>query len=170
MFRPELFSFCAMQIGEATIHLSQDLPTYEDTDIIRQVQLQLSPVGAAGGPTTDDGLRRLSRDVLIALDALHEADLVHRDVRMANIVNCRSRWILIDLELAGKAGELVWFRSDHLPQRVQSGEPYQKADDLWMLGALITKSSCGSTAAKDFGEQLKANSYASAGDAAAHIW
>ncbi len=114
------FAFASKQVGRKTVDFHQALPQFGDTDSQQTVEIHLSPVGAAADPSTDEHLRSLVRDVLSALEILHQSGLVHRDVRMANVINFRSQWILIDFELAGRADEPVWFVSLP-PAKARSG-------------------------------------------------
>ncbi|MFB4304978.1 tetratricopeptide repeat protein [Actinomadura sp. GTD37] len=54
----------------------------------------------AEGPLGEDGLRRLGLGLARALDALHAADLIHRDVKPANIIIAGGEPVLIDLGIA----------------------------------------------------------------------
>ena len=164
------------QVDVERIDLNRELPQYPDPDdpdpdAVHKVQLQLSPVGAAATVHADPDLRSLVPDLLSSLEALHGADIVHRDVRLANIIRCHDRWVLIDPELAGRAGDRVWFDSKWLPERFRSLEDgYLPGHDLWMVGKIIASSYPSNVAICAFGEQLQAYVYVTAAEAIANIW
>ncbi|TPX31304.1 hypothetical protein SmJEL517_g05318 [Synchytrium microbalum] len=61
--------------------------------------------------------RKLCYCILKGLEALHSAGIVHRDIRLDNMIQVENRFILIDLEHCGKPGPLLpGFRSIFVPQ------------------------------------------------------
>ncbi|KAG2433017.1 hypothetical protein HXX76_008744 [Chlamydomonas incerta] len=70
--------------------------------------VHLVPVGVpcAGPPGSEDGLAAAVAGVLRGLAALHAEGFVHRDVRWPNVIFLPqdARWLLIDLEHAGREG------------------------------------------------------------------
>jgi hypothetical protein len=65
----------------------------------------------------------------------------HRDIRWANIVRlANGKWLVIDLEAAGKSGQFVNWTNDNLPINVSRNEsPFVFATDLYMVGKLLTQ-------------------------------
>jgi serine/threonine protein kinase len=71
------------------------------------------------------------------LEDLHRADYCHRDIRLDNIMRCANTYVVIDLELAARADQHVFWRSDALPPEVAAGaRVFGQLDDLWQLGKL----------------------------------
>eukprot|EP00731_Ephydatia_muelleri_P032207 Em0023g714a len=84
--------------------------------------------------------------LLITVDALHRKNIVHRDIKLGNIVfNARSRELTItnfalskhlvreDEPLSDQRGSLAYISPD-----VLSGSPYcGKASDMWSMGVLL---------------------------------
>ena len=56
-------------------------------------------------------VKLLTKHVCLALAQLHNAGIVHRDIRLENIVRDISGWyVLLDLELSAKPGKQEWHR------------------------------------------------------------
>jgi Protein kinase domain len=82
---------------------------------------------------------RAADDVAAALEALHAQDLVHGDLKCANVFLDRDgRAKLGDFGLTALAGTLAAGHSPYnaSPQRLR-GDPAQPADDLYACGALL---------------------------------
>ena len=82
------------------------------------------------------------RDLASALSALHERDVIHRDVKTSNVMRTASgRWVLLDFGLARSLQEST--RTGHgallgtipymSPERIK-GKPGGKSSDIWSLG------------------------------------
>ena len=110
-------------------------PILEDA----HVRLSLFPVGARFLIKSDDQLRSLTISVLETVAAMHQAGLVHRDIRVDNIVHYFGQWILIDWELAGPVHEKVWWTAREKPPGIRMGLPWTIAADLWQVGRIIQR-------------------------------
>lgn len=80
--------------------------------------------------------------VLEALDALHRAGWVHRDVRWPNLLKVSPGvWLLIDFERARRVDAAGWEQGrDGLFRVAPDGyqtEPWTPAFDLWQVGRLL---------------------------------
>jgi hypothetical protein len=131
------------------------------------VTLKLRPVGMHVHIASLNELLILIKQLLLTLTALHKHKWVHRDVRMDNLVHGPTGWVLIDWELAGPAGQHVFWNSTHLPPEVNTGQmPYTAASDLWQVGRVIQRYDALSTGAtKQFASQLISKQFTSAGHA-----
>lgn len=101
-------------------------------------------------------LINLIHELLATLTALHTNNRVHRDIRMDNLVHGPAGWILIDWELAGLAGQHVFWSSTYLPPEVNAGQmPYTTTCDLLQVGRIIQQySALSSEAMKHIADQL----------------
>lgn len=102
-------------------------------DLIKE-QGRLSPVRVAG----------IGLEILAALRAAHAEDILHRDVKPANILVAPDRVVLTDFGIAlpasvpavTTAGTLVGSPSYTAPERAMTGQS-GPAGDLWGLGASL---------------------------------
>ena len=101
------------------------------------VRLQLHPLGAMWLPPQLPGLCELMRDLLQTLQAVHGEDIVHRDVREANIVRADC-WLLIDFELAAPIGTATFWLTGDQPEAARQGEGWTPAMDLYQLGHMLS--------------------------------
>jgi serine/threonine protein kinase len=97
------------------------------------------------GPLSPDAVARIGLDVLDALDAAHEAGIVHRDVKPANVLVDRDgHACLTDFGIATTTGDsslttsgaLIGSPSYMAPERAHGDEPRPPVD-LWSLGATL---------------------------------
>src|SRR3712207_580526 len=97
------------------------------------------------GPLDPQAVARIGLDVLDALDAAHEAGIVHRDVKPANVLVDRSgHACLTDFGIATTTGDssltthgaLIGSPSYMAPERANGEEPRPPVD-LWSLGATL---------------------------------
>ena len=97
------------------------------------------------GPLAPQAVARIGLDVLDALDAAHEAGIVHRDVKPANVLVDRDgHACLTDFGIATTTGDssltthgaLIGSPSYMAPERANGEEPRPPVD-LWSLGATL---------------------------------
>jgi serine/threonine-protein kinase len=104
----------------------------------------LADLLATDGPLDDAGAVRLVSQVAAALDVLHERDLIHRDVKPANVIVRRDgSAALADFGLARGVADTILTSPgrvsgtvDYLAPEVIRGEPATPASDLYSLGCL----------------------------------
>src|SRR3954470_6645437 len=97
------------------------------------------------GPLPPAAVAQIGLDVLAALEAAHDAGIVHRDVKPANVlVEADGHACLTDFGIATTTGDssltthgaLIGSPSYMAPERVYGEEP-RPAVDLWSLGATL---------------------------------
>jgi serine/threonine-protein kinase len=105
----------------------------------------------ADGPLTVGEMARLARQVGTALDALHEAGLVHRDVKPENVMlDEEGRGLLADYGLAKgpaytvltRPGQVMGTPAYMAPELVNGSEA-TPATDLYALGCVLFESLAG---------------------------
>ena len=131
------------------------------------VELRLKPRGAQLEVQSTADLRSLLQSLLATLAAAQNARLVHRDIRSANVIRVGATWLLIDWEVAGFDGDMVFFDTEILPPPVRErSRGYCHADDLWQVGQLARRlCTRESPALQAFADRLCSRSYATAADA-----
>ena len=120
----------------------------------------------------------IARACCKAAQILHDAGIVHRDLRQENVVClARARWMVIDLEHAAKTDQVVqsnykliaW--DDNTLDRQGQQHIYTRRSDMYLIGCLLAK--VGATSmppqAQQFVDRLKAKSL-SAADALSDPW
>ena len=147
----------------------------EASDVLHEVTLKLTPVGAGFVLHSDVQLHSLVRSLLATLEAVHRAGFVHRDIRCDNVVKgMHDNWYLIDWELAGRSGVKVWSPGKSLPEEVSmhgGREPYLSKHDLWQVGELIEANyTVACQESREFAKQIKAGKFTSAHSAMLGIW
>jgi len=116
------------------------------------VELKLKPIARVLKPKDERDFKFLVSCILKAIVGLHEHGICHRDIRMANILRAPSEWILIDFELAGRAGDRVFWNSRSLMR----GSQYRKDQDLKQLAGVIEAlSSIAGPSLLQFASELK---------------
>ena len=120
------------------------------------INLTLRPVGVHLHIANSKELLNLIKQLLRTLTALHKQNWVHRDIRTDNLVYGPTGWVLIDWELAARAGQPVFWNSAYLPPQVNAGQmPYTAACDLWQVGRIIQQyNAWSSKAMKPFANKL----------------
>ena len=115
------------------------------------------------GPIAPAEAAAIIAGVGAALDALHRAGLVHRDVKPANVLLEDGRALVTDFGVARgeghttltKAGRVVG-TSDYLAPEVIRGEPAVPASDVYSLGCVAYAALAG---APPFAERALAQTY-----------
>jgi tRNA A-37 threonylcarbamoyl transferase component Bud32 len=108
---------------------------------------ELAEILREQGRVTPDQVRRIARDALAALEAVHRKGIVHRDIKPANMLVCRgpsgSRVCLIDFGIARRVSELPLGSEKGFvvgtpiymsPEQVQGKSDIDARADLYSLG------------------------------------
>jgi len=129
-----------VQVGTHNVDLAKEEPMNGSLTGHVTVTLQLIPVGCKVHNMTLQRLLNLTKCMLTTLAVIHKEGFVHRDLREENIVETQSGFCLIDWELAGRNGELVFWNGPSLPSDVRlRNRPFVFTDDLWQLGMTLSR-------------------------------
>ncbi|CAG8455037.1 8317_t:CDS:2 [Paraglomus brasilianum] len=114
---------------------AQEAPKFEHN----RYKVVLEPLGLSVKPTTESELKVAIKCILLGLNAIHKADLVHRDIRWSNVIQVpENDWQLIDLEHSGKArGEPGFLLQWWAPEMIDEYQRYNQAADIYMVGKLM---------------------------------
>lgn len=97
-----------------------------------------------GGRCTEDDVRFLAAELILALEHIHSHDVVFRDMKPENVLLCREGHVRVaDFGLAsflpsadGCANSLCGTPS-FLPPEMLNGKPYGISADMWSLGVCL---------------------------------
>lgn len=110
----------------------------------------LDEVVKANGPMRGDDLLRLGRGLAEALHAIHEADVIHRDLKPGNVLLLDGDPVLIDFGIAHVADDvritmtgLVMGTPGYLSPEVVEGAPVTEATDWWGWAATLAFAASG---------------------------
>jgi serine/threonine protein kinase len=135
----------AYKAGERCPSLPQLMGKRSDDYISRTgtYTVEISPLGHAPILTSKQSIRMMAKNVCEALSVLHEAGLVHRDVRLPNVVQVsQEQFMLIDLEtVAASPFRLLkgfqYLRGWNI--EMLEGSFYTPMLDMYQLGRLLEK-------------------------------
>jgi len=154
------------------VDLQNQVPPTPPTSKFVKVELQLEPIGAVTFIRSQLDLARMVRSIATTLKTVHSVGLVHRDVRVENILKLQDPldWLLIDWELSGFVGEKVWWQGKALPPFAGPGQVYNVQGDLWQLGNLINGHTWAGPEAKAFAARLMGGEFLDAGAVLDSMW
>jgi serine/threonine protein kinase len=105
---------------------------------------------AANGNYVGDDLERLSCKLTEAVRAVHEAGIVHRDIKPTNVMISASGPVLVDFGIAMGEGEshvtrtgLVMGTPGFIAPEIIDGAESDADSDWWSLAAVLAYAACG---------------------------
>lgn len=105
---------------------------------------------ATNGRYTGDDLERLANKLVAAVQAVHAAGIVHRDIKPTNVMISASGPVLVDFGIAMGEGEshvtrtgLVMGTPGFIAPEVIDGAESDEHSDWWSLAAVLAYAACG---------------------------
>jgi len=128
VIHPNVLSIHGADIHDNRVGLWSDLVDGETL----QTKLNRSDVFST------DEIIGIAEQLVNALNAIHEQDLVHGDVKAENVMLSKSRLILMDFGAAQRMGRPATFGSplSMAPEQIE-GSAVSEATDIYSLGALL---------------------------------
>ena len=102
--------------------------------------VNLQPVGFCDvRPESVEECKRASRELLTAIQLLHQCNYVHRDIRPANVMRADGSWYMIDLEWANYNNSEPGDYRPALrpPEFTTAGFRWTSSADMWQFGMLL---------------------------------
>jgi serine/threonine protein kinase len=105
--------------------------------------VEISPVGRAPILRSEQSIKMMAKNVCEALSVLHEAGLIHRDVRLPNVMQVsQEEFMLIHLEIVAASPFQLpegfqYFRGWSI--EMLEGNFYTPMSDMYQLGRLLRK-------------------------------
>lgn len=106
--------------------------------------IPLDEVVKRRGPFEPDALARLGRDLAVAIQAIHDAGVVHRDLKPGNVLMVDGRPVVIDFGIAHIADDarltstgLVMGTPGYLSPELVEGAPVSTSTDWWGWAATL---------------------------------
>lgn len=115
-------------------------PTAEPIFRAGLLTVHLQPVGFCGArPESVEECKKASRELLTAIQMLHQSDYVHRDIRQANVMRAGGSWYMIDLEWADFSNSEPGEYQPALqpPEFMRAGFRWTSSADMWQFGKLL---------------------------------
>ncbi|MEV4359448.1 WD40 repeat domain-containing serine/threonine-protein kinase [Nonomuraea sp. NPDC049625] len=138
-------SFCTAKVIEAQVEVA---PLYIVSEYV--AGLSLRQVVAESGPYEGDRLRRLAVGVATALTAIHQAGIVHHDLKPDNIILGPDGPRVIDFGVAREVGPTtsgpVMGTPNYMSPEVFDGRAVTEAADLWAWGLVVLFAARGAEA------------------------
>ncbi|BDR55419.1 protein kinase [Bombiscardovia apis] len=105
---------------------------------------------AKNGRYTGDDLERLAQKLVDAVQAVHAAGIVHRDIKPTNVMISASGPILVDFGIAMGEGEshvtrtgLVMGTPGFIAPEIIDGDESDERSDWWSTAAVLAYAACG---------------------------
>ncbi len=104
----------------------------------------LEQVLHAQGTLDATTIRQIARQLAAALTAIHEARLVHGDIKASNVMHCDEQVVLMDFGAGGEIGRRPRYGSPaSMAPELWRGETASAASDVYSLGAMLHQLATG---------------------------
>ncbi|CAG8789577.1 22414_t:CDS:2, partial [Gigaspora rosea] len=125
------------------VQAAEDSPTVCRVEGKKMYQLIMKTRGKRAIPEDEQQLKKMTKNILVGLECLHEGGFVHRDIRMSNILYvtsdnpANSSYVLIDFEHGGKSGDKITEWLKNWDDGTLDRKKYTKMSDIYQFGKLL---------------------------------
>ncbi len=89
----------------------------------------------------EDEIWKIAKDIITGLNVLHEKNIIHRDIKCANIFISNGQYKIADLNVSKLLKKTLAYTQTGTPYyaspEVWQDKPYELKSDIWSFGCIL---------------------------------